>query len=136
MHGGDGAFLWFGVIDALLENGYAVGWQAPPGASNGRLGIYKVKVPPGEKPEILFKGPDGSRQAELVGAEVRSPHGPMAEPPAKLKLTWNKETGSLILSYDGQELTSVIDTDVSEFEGVLISGNKDTLYRSVRVRGR
>ena len=136
LHGEDGAFLWFGAFDPLLENGYAVGWQAPPGQSNGRFGIYKVKLEQGEKPEILFKGPDGSHQAEILGAEVKSPHGTLAEPPAKLKLVWNKADGSLVLSCDGEELARVVDSDVTEFEGVLLSGNKKSIYRSVKIQGK
>jgi hypothetical protein len=136
LHGEDGAFLWFGVFDPLLEKGYAVGWQAPPGQNNGRLGIYKVKLEQGEKPEILFKGPEGSRQAEILGAEVKSPHGTLAEPPAKLKLVWNKADGSLVLSCDGEELAREVDSDVTEFEGVLLSGNKKSVYRSVKMQGK
>jgi hypothetical protein len=139
LHGEDGAFLWFGLFDPLLEKGYAVGWSNPPQDHNnayGRLGVYKVRLEPGDKPEILFKNPAGSRQAEVLGNEVKSPHATLAEPPAKLKLVWNKADGSLVLSCDGEELVRVVDSDITEFEGVLLSGNKKSIYRSVKIEGK
>jgi hypothetical protein len=71
-----------------------------------------------------------------LGNEVKSPHATLAEPPAKLKLVWNKADGSLVLSCDGEELVRVVDSDITEFEGVLLSGNKKSIYRSVKIEGK
>jgi hypothetical protein len=139
LHGSDGAFLWFGLFDSLLEKGYVVGWAIQPadqGNPDGKLTLRKVQLEAGDKPEILLKNATGTAQSQVLGDEVRSPRNALAEPPPKFKLSWSKVDGELVLECDGAEVARVADSSFSEFDSVLISGNKDTVYRSVAVSGK
>jgi len=139
LHGSDGAFLWFGLFDSLLEKGYVMGWAIQPtdqGNPDGKLTLRKVQLEAGDKPEILLKGATGTSQSEILGQEVRSPRNALVEPPPKFKLSWSKAAGELVLECDGAEVARVADSSFSEFDSVLISGNKDTVYRSVTVTGK
>ena len=139
LHGGDGAFLWFGLFDALLEKGYVVGWALPPadqGNPEGKLTLRKVQLETGDKPEILLKNAAGTAQSQVLGDEIRSPRNALTEPPPKFKLSWSKASGELVLECDGAEMARASDSSFSEFESILISGNKDSLYRTVTVTGK
>jgi hypothetical protein len=140
LHSEDAAVLWFGLFDKLLEHGYVVVWQNPPTAQgyvNGKLSLRKVSLSAGAKPEILLMNKDRSRQSIVLGQEfVVPPHPTQQTPPAKLSLSWDKATGTLVLSCDGQEMLRTTDTDLNQFDAVLLSGNKFSLYRSVTVKGQ
>ncbi|WP_043581900.1 hypothetical protein [Geminisphaera colitermitum] len=138
LHSEAGALLWFGLFDSTLGKGYIVRWSLPP--ANNAAGSFSIRmvnnVAAGEKPEILLRNQDRTPQSKVLGADrVPSPRPALQTPPARLKLTWEKATGQLMLECDGQVLAKTEDSELDSFENVLLSGNRFSIYRSVRITG-
>ena len=139
LHSEDGAMLWFGLFDDMLEKGYIVSWSNPPasqGYFNGKVALRKVTTQNGDKPEILLMDRDRNRQSEVLGSEVPPPHSTMEEPLPTIKLTWDKPTHELTVYFDGVEVARATDDEFNQFDALLLSGNKFSIYRSVTLKGQ
>jgi hypothetical protein len=137
LHTSFSRLIWAGLFNAEGTQGYVIAWDSGLAKyfnTQGVVSIRKFDVEPGA-PALRF-----NTGGTLLSKPQASGHNPgndttaaIAEPYAKLKLTWQSSTHTLRLYVDGALMQTVIDSSFISFSSLYVAGGTGSRFDNILV---
>jgi hypothetical protein len=137
LHTSFSRLIWAGLFNDEGTQGYVLAWDSGLSKyfnSQGVVSIRKFDIEPGS-PGLRF-----NTGGALLSKPQASGHNPgndttaaIAEPYARLKLTWQGSTHTLRLYVDGALMQTVVDSSFNSFRSLYLAGGTGSRFDNILV---
>lgn len=129
--------IWAGFFNEEGTQGYAIAWDSGlPKYFDSEGGVSIRKFDLKEDDGVVRFNTGGIMLTKHIASGHNAGNeasAAISEPYAKLKLTWQRSTGTLRLYVDGKLLQTTTDKSFSQFTSVYVSGGSGSRFDNVSV---